>query len=81
MTDSQDIDAVERLLYAQLVPDNPQIKIAMLVASAFGDDEIPTDETVNLALDKLVLRHNIQSFGLIHKWRHSEIMRHSTVSS
>ncbi|MGR3647647.1 MAG: hypothetical protein ACU0BJ_04330 [Shimia sp.] len=79
MTDSHDIEAVEKLFYAQLVPDKPQIKIAMLLVRAF-DEELPPDGTINMALDKLILRHDIQSFGLIHDWRHSEIKRHSKIA-
>lgn len=77
MRANRDFETVEQLLYAQLVPDSPQIKIAMLVARAFHDNKILTDETVDLAMSRLVLRHDIQSFGVIRNWRHSEIKRRS----
>jgi hypothetical protein len=67
MTDSNDIEAVEEFLYATLAPAKPQIKVAMILARAFAEIEFPPDATINMALDSLVLRPDIQSFGLIHK--------------
>jgi len=65
------------VLYANLVPDSHQIKVAMLIVIALDISDFPADDIVNSALDKLVLRNDIQSFGQIHKWRNSEIKRNS----
>lgn len=77
MTNKLEIESIERALYSTLVLEGRQIKIAMLLVKALGSSDFPADDIVNLALDKLVIRDDIQSFGRIHKWRHSEIKRNS----
>ncbi|MBM1312035.1 hypothetical protein JQT66_17480 [Sulfitobacter mediterraneus] len=72
-TDS--ISDLETAMYEALDPGKPQIKVAMLVARTFGDCELAADDTINIALERLASRADIQSFGLINRWRHSEIKR------
>jgi len=81
MTDRLENEEIERMLYANLVPDSHQIKVAMLLVRALGISDFPADDIVNSALDKLVLRSDIQSFGQIHNWRNSEIKRNSSYTT
>lgn len=65
---------VEAALYETLVPGKPQIKVAMLIVRTFTE-EIPAENTIDSALERLVLREDIKLFGLNNRWRHSEIKR------
>ena len=73
MTDP--IDHLEAAMYATLVPGAPQIKVARLVTDACDIDNLPPENTINAALERLVTRHDIDAFGIIKRWRHSEIRR------
>ena len=63
-----------------LVPGKPQIKIAMLIARVFRTDELPSDDRIDAALERLAARQDIEAFGVIKRWRHSEIKRLSATS-
>ncbi|SFR32051.1 hypothetical protein SAMN04488005_0237 [Yoonia tamlensis] len=73
MQDNLQVIRIESEFYDALVHRKRQTKVAMLIATTFRDKEIPSEEYINLALDQLVLREDVQSFGLIHRWRHSEL--------
>ena len=73
MTDP--IDHLEAAMYAALAPGAPQIKVARLVTDACDIDNLPPENTINAALERLVTRHDIDAFGIIKRWRHSEIRR------
>ncbi|MEO0979189.1 MAG: hypothetical protein AAFY24_18115 [Pseudomonadota bacterium] len=75
MTCDDEITDLETALYNGLVPGRHQIKVAMLVGMTFGGKTIRSDEIVNAALERLVRRDDIQSFGNIRNWRRSEIRR------
>ncbi|WP_420332409.1 hypothetical protein [Roseibium sp.] len=73
-----EIADLENALYDKLVPGRHQIKVAMLVAITFDGKTISSDEIVNAALEHLVRRTDIESFGNTRNWRRSEIRRLST---
>lgn len=81
MTETHDIEAIEQLLYITLVPGDRQVKGALLLATAFDTSDFPADNAINSALDKLVVLSDIQSSGLYHRWRNSEIRRNSADNS
>ena len=67
---------LEIQMYETLVPGAKQIKVAALIYDAFCErDDWPPDAEINEALGILISREDIQSFGIITKWRHSEILR------
>ena len=66
---------IESRLYRALEPGKPQIKIAMMVARAFKNEDIPDEREVTKAIKTLVQRNDIQSFGQVTNWRHSEISK------
>ena len=68
---------LEEKLYETLVPDEPQIKIALLLARAMNSTEEFSDSVMQAALDALANRHDIRIEGQIDRWRHSEIFRHA----
>ena len=70
--------ALEELLYQILVPGGRQIKTALLIARACKTEEISEGDVLDAALDLLWQRQDIEVFGSIHKWRHSEIRRKSS---
>ncbi|WP_306144009.1 hypothetical protein [Roseibium sp. MMSF_3412] len=72
---SEEISDLEKALYDKLAPGRHQIKVAMLVALTFDGKTISSDEIVNAALERLVRRADIESFGNIFNWRRSEIRR------
>jgi len=71
----EDIRILENAMYEALVPGAPQIKIAALIVRTFGTDELPHECSIDAALYRLIARGDITSFGVIRRWRHSEIMR------
>lgn len=75
MSLSEEIADLEKALYDKLAPGRHQIKVAMLVALTFDGKTISSDEIVNAALERLVRRADIESFGNIFNWRRSEIRR------
>ncbi len=75
------INDLEMAMYEALVPGRPQIKVAMLIARAFGTANLPAEESIDAALERLVERHDIETFGMTKRWRHSEIRRLSTTSA
>ena len=76
-----DVKQIEDRLHATLVPDAAQIKVAMLIGRAFKDLDIPPDEAVNAALRNLAQRPDVETFGDIYRWRHSEIKRYGLFTS
>ena len=66
---------IEELLYKQLRVGAPCIKIAMLISCAFEGRDFPPDELINEALEHLARRKDVETFGIIQKWRRSEIKR------
>ena len=69
------ISELEIAMYEPLVPGRPQIKVAMLIVRAFGIDGRPAEDSIDAALQRLAKRQDIETFGLIKRWRHSEIRR------
>ena len=69
------INDLEMAMYEALVLGRPQIKVAMLIVHAFGTDDLPADASIDAALERLVMRQDIEAFGVIKHWRHSEIRR------
>lgn len=67
--------SIEEKLYANLILGASNIKTAMLLARTFPVGELPDEEIINQALHKLSQRHDVTSFGIITKWRHSEFIR------
>ncbi len=62
-------------MYQTLVAGKPQIKIATLIARACHGSEMPDDAVIAETLKELIGREDIQCFGDIQQWRHSEIVR------
>ena len=75
------INDLEMAMYETLVPGRLQIKVAMLIVRAFGTDDFPAEDSINAALERLAERQDIETFGMIKRWRHSEIRRLSTTSA
>ena len=69
------INDLEMAMYETLVPGKPQIKVAMLIVRAFGTDDLPAEDGIDAALERLAERQDIETFGMIKRWRHSEIRR------
>ena len=69
------INDLEMAMYETLVPGRPQIKVAMLIVRAFGTDDLPAEDSIDAALERLAERQDIEAFGMIKRWRHSEIKR------
>jgi len=69
------INDIEATMYETLLPGKPQIKVAMLIGPAFRTDNLPDDDLIDAALMLLAKRQDIQTFGAIKRWRHSEISR------
>ena len=69
------ISDLELAMYNRLVAGKPQIKVVMLIARTFEADALPADDCIDAALERLAARHDIETFGLIKRWRHSEIRR------
>lgn len=67
--------SIEWQLYQALCDDGQRKKVASLLMSALTLEDFPTDEIINQALDQLAMRPDIETFGDIHLWRHSEIRR------
>ncbi|WP_152912478.1 hypothetical protein [Candidatus Rhodobacter oscarellae] len=76
-----EIAQVEDRLYATLVPGARQIKVSMLLVKAFPHLDFPADEIVNSALATLAERHDVEIFGDVNEWRHSEILRFGSLKS
>jgi hypothetical protein len=76
-----DVGKIEDQLYKTLAPAARQIKVAMLLARAFPDLDLPGDEIINNALDILAERHDIETFGDFHQWRRSEIRRFGPIKT
>jgi hypothetical protein len=66
---------LEERLYETLIPNEPQIKVAMLLARATNTTDEFSDTVMQAALDALANRHDIRIEGQIDRWRHSEIFR------
>ena len=75
MASREEISDLENRFYNALVPGMPQIKVAMLISRAFRGHDIAADAMVNAALDRLAMRSDIKTHGMIRKWRHAEIER------
>lgn len=69
------INDLEMAMYETLVLGRPQIKIAMLIGRAFGTHDLPAEDSIDAALERLAERQDIETFGMIKRWRHSEIRR------
>lgn len=72
---SSDISDLELAMYDALVAGKPQIKVAMLIVRTFGTDDLPAEDRINAALERLADRQDIETFGVIKRWRYSEIRR------
>lgn len=69
------INELEMAMYEALAAGKPQIKVAMLIVRAFGTDDLPAEDSIDAALERLAERQDIETFGMIKRWRHSEIRR------
>ena len=75
-----DISDLELAMYDALVAGKPQIKVALLIVRTFGTDDLPADDRIDAALERLADRQDIEAFGVIKRWRHSEIRRLSSAA-
>lgn len=75
------INDLEMAMYETLVPGRPEIKVAMLIVRAFGTDDLPAVDSIEAALERLAERQDIETFGMIKRWRHSEVRRLFTTSA
>ncbi len=75
------INDLEMAMYETLVPGRPEIKVAMLIVRAFGTDDLPAEDSIEAALERLAERQDIETFGMIKRWRHSEVKRLFTTSA
>ncbi|MEO1176208.1 MAG: hypothetical protein AAFV87_03470 [Pseudomonadota bacterium] len=75
------INDLEMVMYETLVPGRPEIKVAMLIVRAFGTDDLPAEDSIEAALERLAERQDIETFGMIKRWRHSEVRRLFTTSA
>ena len=73
--DGDSINELETAMYETLIPGKPQIEVAMLIARTFGTDEYPADASIDAAVERLMTRQDVEAFGVIKRWRHSEIRR------
>lgn len=74
------INDLEMAMYETLAPGQPQIKVALLILRAFGTDDPPAGDRIDAALERLAGRQDIETFGMIQRWRHCEIRRLSDIS-
>lgn len=69
------ISNLELAMYDTLVAGKPQIKVAMLIVCTFGTNDLPAEDSIDAALERLAERQDIETFGMIKRWRHSEVRR------
>ncbi|MCT4558357.1 MAG: hypothetical protein N4A61_09900 [Pelagimonas sp.] len=66
---------LELAMYDALIAGGLQIKVALLIARTFGTEDPVAEARIKAALERLAQRHDIEVFGNINRWRHSEIRR------
>lgn len=71
---------LELAMYDTLGAGKPEIKVAMLIVRTFGTDDLPAKDSIDAALERLAERQDIETFGMVKRWRHSEIRRLSATS-
>jgi hypothetical protein len=75
MTRRDDPQELERPLYEALIVGAPQMKVTRLILRVVPDTDDWDHEEIDEALSRLIHRPDIEPFGDIHNWRHSEIRR------
>ena len=69
------IEEILHQLYEALTPDARPRKVARLVSELVGLEVDQSEVLINDALNRLAQLPDIETYGDIRKWRHSEIMR------